>query len=183
LVYFKNINFNNYRNFSKSSLSFEKGCNIIIGRNGSGKSNVLEGISLFEKGRGFRRDLLKNMININNPKEMFLINSNFSTQENDLNLLLLCELNDNKLKKKLLVNGSHSKENVKYFERLYSIIYFLPEMERFFLNSPTVRRSFLDRLINNTDKNYYKLIFILTFMKKYCILKITLQYFATKDLG
>ena len=44
------------------------------------------------------------------------------------------------------------------FENLFSLIYFLPEMERLFLNSPSVRRNFLDRLIYSTDKNYSRLI-------------------------
>ena len=47
---------------------------------------------------------------------------------------------------------------LKYFENLFSLIYFLPEMERLFLNSPSVRRDFLDRLIYSTDKNYSRLI-------------------------
>ena len=47
---------------------------------------------------------------------------------------------------------------IKYFEDLFSFIYFFPEMERLFLNSPSVRRKFIDRLIYSTDKTYNYLI-------------------------
>ena len=63
LGYFKNIKLINYRNFIDSSFAFDDGCNVIIGKNGSGKTNILEAISLFEKGRGFRKDKIINFIN------------------------------------------------------------------------------------------------------------------------
>ena len=72
----------------------------IVGPNGSGKTNILESISLFEKGRGFRKDHLKNMINNNNQDKMFIINSNFIAKENNLDLILSCTSNEEKLKKK-----------------------------------------------------------------------------------
>ena len=120
--FFNNIKLENFRNFKELTINFDNKCNLIVGPNGSGKTNILESISLFERGRGFRKDLLKNMINNTNQDNMFLINSKFTTKENDLDLILSCELKENKLIKKLLVNDSNSKESIKYFERLYSII-------------------------------------------------------------
>ena len=98
--FFKNIKLVNYRNFKEFKIDFSNNCNLIIGPNGSGKTNILESISLFERGRGFRKALLNNIINYTNMDNMFLVNSNFTTQKNDLDLILTCELNNNKLKKK-----------------------------------------------------------------------------------
>ncbi|MGO1268298.1 MAG: AAA family ATPase, partial [Pseudomonas bubulae] len=36
----------NYRNFSNTTLKFQRGVNTIIGENGSGKSNILRAIRL-----------------------------------------------------------------------------------------------------------------------------------------
>ena len=55
LNFFQNIKLENYRNFNYFEIDFTSGCNILIGKNGSGKTNILESISLFEKGRGFRK--------------------------------------------------------------------------------------------------------------------------------
>ena len=127
---------------------------MLIGINGSGKTNILESISLFEKGRGFRKDKINNLINTSSKKKLFKVNSKFINNGNEINLILSNEFYDNKTKKKLIVNGSNSKDSIKYFENLFSIICFLPEMERLFLASPSIRRNFIDRLIYSVDRSY-----------------------------
>lgn len=149
--YFKKINFNNYRNLKKFSLNFVSDSNVIIGKNGSGKTNILEGISLFEKGRGFRKDKINNLINFENQGQRFDINAIFIDKNIEYNVNIF---NSEKNLKKLSVNNSLELESSKHFESLFSIIYFLPEMERLFVASPSFRRNFFDRLIFNYDKNY-----------------------------
>ena len=149
--YFKNISFLNFRNFDKSIFQFDASCNIIIGKNGVGKTNILEALSLFEKGRGFKKEKINNLINYHSKNLEFSIQSIFVNEEMDMNIRIF---NLNKTKKKITVNNSDQKDSVNYFESLFSIIYFLPEMERIFLASPSLRRNFLDRLIYNQDKSY-----------------------------
>ena len=100
--FFNKIRLNNFRNFEDFQINFGKKCNIFIGPNGSGKTNLLEAISLFEKGKGFRKDPLREMVNNNNQKKMFLINATFNTSKNILDLSLFSELKENKFKKKFI---------------------------------------------------------------------------------
>ena len=72
---FKNIKLVNFRNFENYSLKFSNSCNVLFGKNGSGKTNILEGISLFAKGRGLRKDKISNIIKNNYDK--FTIASHF----------------------------------------------------------------------------------------------------------
>ncbi|MDC6448457.1 AAA family ATPase, partial [Alphaproteobacteria bacterium] len=58
--YFKNISLINFRNFNSLNLDFTKNCNVFYGKNGSGKTNILEALSLLTKGRGFKKDKLSN---------------------------------------------------------------------------------------------------------------------------
>jgi DNA replication and repair protein RecF len=155
LGYFQNINFNNYRNFSKSSFNFDKGCNVILGNNGSGKTNILEGISLFDKGRGFRKEKIYNLINYNNLDNGFKIYSIFKNKKIDLNIDIFNSKNN---LKKISVNNNLETESIKHFYSLFSIIYFLPEMERLFVSTPSSRRNFLDRLIFTGNKKYNSVI-------------------------
>ena len=41
-MYLKNILINNYKSIQKAQIDFEPGLNIVIGKNGAGKSNLLE---------------------------------------------------------------------------------------------------------------------------------------------
>ena len=151
LGYFKEINLNNYRNFENFFLEFKNGCNIILGNNGSGKTNILESLSLLEKGRGFRKEKIENLINFKNKHKDFKILSLFNNENINFNISAF-SLNQNK--KKISVNDNFDLTSIKHFESLFSIIYFLPEMERLFVSSPSFRRNFLDRLIFNFNKNY-----------------------------
>ena len=153
--YFKKIDFNNYRNFLKSTYFFSENCNIIIGKNGSGKTNILEGMSLLEKGRGFRKESIINLINYKNIYKNFHIKSDF--YNNNINYTIDVYCTEKRLKK-LSVNNSLAIDSIKHFESLFSIIYFLPEMERLFVASPSIRRNFLDRLIYSSYKNYNSIV-------------------------
>ena len=153
--YFKYINFSHYRNFEKSSFVFAEGCNILYGKNGSGKTNILEGLSLFEKGRGFRKEKINNFLKFDSKESNFNIQSIFINEKNEYKINVF---NTDKNLKKISVNNSIEIESIKHFESLFSIIYFLPEMERLFVTSSSNRRNFLDRLIFTFNKSYNYII-------------------------
>ena len=84
--FFKNIKLENYRNFNYFEIDFTSGCNVLVGKNGSGKTNILESISLFEKGRGLRKDNINNLINYKNDHKNFCITSIFLHDKKEINL-------------------------------------------------------------------------------------------------
>ena len=50
----KQIEFTNFRNMDTADISFSDGINVLWGKNAQGKSNILEGIYYFARGRSFR---------------------------------------------------------------------------------------------------------------------------------
>ena len=122
MFFFKKIKLENFRNFSNFEIEFNDQCNVIIGLNGSGKTNLLESLSMFEKGRGLRKDLFYNMINNNNKDKIFTINSIFNTLPNEVNLTLTCERINKNLKKKILVNGNKDKISINHLEEMFSFV-------------------------------------------------------------
>lgn len=48
---FKSINLQNIRVFEKKSFDFDEGINLIVGKNGSGKTTILEALAVFSFGR------------------------------------------------------------------------------------------------------------------------------------
>ena len=58
----KSFRAENFRNIEKCDISFTDGVNLIYGGNALGKTNVIEGIYLFSRGRSFRTAQEKDMI-------------------------------------------------------------------------------------------------------------------------
>ena len=154
--YFKNISLTNFRNFNSFKLEFSKNCNIFYGKNGSGKTNILEAISLLTKGRGFKKDKLSYIIKNNCNK--FLIKSDFHNKNIVYSLVSESYEINNRILKKLSINDDQSKSTLNHLYKLTPFLVFVPETERLFISSPANRRSFLDRFIFNYTDNYNTLI-------------------------
>lgn len=154
--YFQNINLSNFRNFDSLNIEFSNNCNVFFGKNGSGKTNILEAVSLFSKGRGFRKDKVSNMIK--NGKKKFILKSDFINNNISYNLLSESYESNNKVSKKIFMDNDKS---IKTLENLYKyapFLFFLPETERLFISSPTNRRNFIDRFIYTHTYNYSKIV-------------------------
>ena len=154
--YFNSIDLINFRNFENYSISFSKNCNVFYGKNGSGKTNVLEGISLLSKGRGLRKDKFANIIKKNCDK--FIIKSDYISEEITYNLISETENINSKYKKKLTVNNERFSNSLELIYDNTPFLYFLPETERLFQSSPSIRRNLIDQFIYTSQNNYNKLV-------------------------
>ena len=154
--YFNSIDLINFRNFESYSLNFSKNCNVFYGKNGSGKTNILEGISLLSKGRGLRKDKFSNIIKKNCEK--FIIKSDFKSEEIIYNLIAETENINTRLKKKLTVNNDKSSDSLELIYYKTPFLYFLPETERLFQSSPSIRRNLIDQFIYTSHNKYNKLV-------------------------
>ena len=156
MVNINKISLNNYRNLCDLEILFKNKVNIFFGDNGSGKTNILESISLLGKGRGIRNSQLLNLIN--KDKKNFLIESSLEINHNILDVKIFTENNNNKLKKIVSVNNDLSSDTINFLNSSLSFLIFLPEMERLFQSNPSNRRNFIDRLIFTENHNYNKVI-------------------------
>ena len=152
----KNINLINFRNFSNLNLSFDEKLNIFFGKNGCGKTNILEAISLIVKGRGIRNASINDLIKKN--KDNFSIKNNLEIKNNNFNVEISTKNKNDKLNKIIKINDDLSKDSLDFLNQSVSLVIFLPEMERLFQTSPSQRRNFLDRLIFARRNDYNRLI-------------------------
>jgi DNA replication and repair protein RecF len=156
LGYFNSIDLINFRNFENYSINFSNNCNVFYGKNGSGKTNILEGISLLSKGRGLRKDKFANIIKKNCDK--FIIKSDFKSEEIIYNLIAETENINKRFKKKFTVNNDKSLDSVDLIYNKSPFLYFLPETERLFQSSPSIRRNLIDQFIYTSQNKYNKLV-------------------------
>ena len=64
--YIKKVSLKNFRNHRNLNLNLKNSSILIYGGNGSGKTNILEAISLLNQGKGLRKANLENFLNQEN---------------------------------------------------------------------------------------------------------------------
>ena len=62
------ISINNFRCFKNVDLQLSPGINFFFGRNGSGKTSILESVFIFSSGKSFKSSNLASLVNYENDK-------------------------------------------------------------------------------------------------------------------
>jgi len=157
ILYITNITLRNFRNYQDSSFEFEQEGSLIVGKNGVGKTNLLEAISYFTYGKSIMNQ--HDIQIINHEKSNFFLKSVFC--RNNLNLEhvnssdFILHKNDTELK----VYYDSSKKKVIHIDRvplkklsdLYQhlqIVYSGPDDLCNIFSIPAKRRNFIDMAIS-----------------------------------
>jgi len=64
-VILKSLTLQNFRSYTKKTFDFDSSTNLVIGPNGSGKTNILEAIFLLTGASSFRAKKISHLINWN----------------------------------------------------------------------------------------------------------------------
>lgn len=148
-MYIKNLELNNFRNYTKLNISFQQKVNIILGKNGQGKTNLLEGIYLLSMGKSFRTNRDSEMINFD--EEYFRVKGEFIKNQHDLTV----EMRLSKKEKLFKIDGIKKNKNADLLENVYTVI-FSPEDLKTVKEEPDKRRRFIDRQLFQLKPLYYK---------------------------
>lgn len=147
-MYLKSISLFNYKNFGETDFEFDTKINCFVGKNGKGKTNVLDAIYHLAYGKSYFNPLA--LQNIKHGEEFFVIDGLFD--KHNRNEQIVCSLKRNH--KKVL------KRNGKAYEKFSDHIGFIPLV----IISPTdndliaegseTRRKFIDSVISQLDTVY-----------------------------
>ncbi|MGI6735264.1 MAG: DNA replication/repair protein RecF [Bacilli bacterium] len=141
-----NLELLNYRNYTKLNVIFTSGLNVIVGDNGTGKTNVVEAIHLFAFAKSFRTNETKALIKHETPKA--IVSATVHTpSRTDISIEL------NPRSKKVLVNGK-TLSKISQLSRYVRTTTFEPEDVLFFDASPAKRRRFIDSNLSSQDEIY-----------------------------
>lgn len=137
----------NYRNHESLRIDTNKKIILIYGKNGSGKTNIIESISMLTSSNGLRNSKLESIPNKNfsfsSPR--FGANFTFSDSDREFKIGLTFIQNEKKLKK--IIKFNNNEMNLNNFSRSLRIFWVLPSIGNFFLGGSSQRRNFLDSLI------------------------------------
>jgi len=138
----KNLKLENFRSHVKFSLELAK-TTVLIGQNGAGKTNILEGITLISFGKSFREDDRKNLISNNSDWGRVVVDDYEMFLQKNPKLLI-------KIKKR-----GATKKMSEIIGDIPTIV-FSPETMEIISGEPTKRRRFLDIMISQVDRYYLK---------------------------
>lgn|GEM_PF-216725 len=142
----------NFRNHSQVLFDTRAKMVLFSGRNGSGKTSILESISLLISGRGLRDALLGDITTHGASLgwQIEVICSKSDHQESQEHLK--CTYLSSKNKKNMLQNGGAVKNSSAILDSL-SVVWLTPQMQTMFVEAGG-RRRFVDRMVYNIEREH-----------------------------
>jgi len=144
------IHLQNFRSYKDNSFDISSGVNIIIGQNGSGKTNLLESIMMICVGSSYRA---KDQHLITLGSKWSKIDTHTETQTRELKITYN---QDGKPVKKFIINN-YPSTRLK-LEQTIPIVLFEPNHLQLLTGSPEARRDYLDDILAQTTPGYKQLI-------------------------
>lgn len=169
-MHLKKISLFNYKNFSEVNFEFVNKINCFVGKNGIGKTNVLDAIYHLSYGKSYFNPLA--VQNIKHGEEFFVIDGEFEI--NERNEQIICSLK--KGQKKIL------KRNGKIYDKFSEHLGFIPLViispadRDLIIEGSETRRKFMDSVISQLDPHYLKQI--IQYQKVMSQRNALLKYFA-----
>lgn len=153
------ITLSHFRNFKKKIFNFSEKITTITGPNASGKTNILESVFLLSTGKSFRARREEEMVNYD--ADVARVTGNISNQNGKLEVVLTrgaidigAQRPEKVPRKKLFVNGVGRR--LFNFAGNLKVVLFGPWDLDLVTEAPSVRRKFLDTVLSQVDREYYR---------------------------
>jgi len=146
------ITLSNFRNYGSLRLDVGEEPVVLTGANGSGKTNLLEAISLLVPGRGLRRSPLSELQN-SASAESWAVAVELQTTAGPLRIGTGRDnaVNDSEGERRLIhVDGKPTRSQNILAEHI-AMAWITPDMDRLLAEGVSARRKFLDRLVYSFD--------------------------------
>lgn len=151
----ENIKIRNFRNFTNYEVTFNQGVTTLFGRNGVGKSSLIEAIYFLSIGRSFRARHDRDTVNKNilGTGDFAQIKGMFKNLSENRELQIILNVNESfRLSKNGNINGANIKLS-EFVGNLKSVCFSVNDMNVIF-GSPSERRKYMDLLNTQLNSNY-----------------------------
>lgn len=148
----KNLKLHNFRNYDEYFGEFHEGTNKIIGPNATGKTNIIEAISLLTQIHSFRNSKINDLINKNAQEKLGFAQAEIFDKNTKTNNTIRLNIKDGK--KTYIFNDK--KKSISALKGNFPSVVFTPDHLNIVKGSNTVRRSEIDSLGAQISADYYK---------------------------
>ncbi|MFH1859508.1 MAG: DNA replication/repair protein RecF [bacterium] len=145
-MYLSSLQIRNFRNIKETQLQFNPKVNIILGKNGQGKTNLLEAIYFLGIARSFRTSCDTALITLD--REGFFLSGTVVQQYIQDKIDVFLEDT-----KKVRINNKFLPRIIDLIGH-FQVIIFFPEDLHLVKGTPDIRRRFLDILLSQSDPQY-----------------------------
>ena len=135
----------NFRSYHLHEATFSNSGTVIVGPNGTGKTNLLEAVYVALRGSSFRGSL-SDCMTLNAPQTIVHLEGDFGERRIKLDSI------SGKINKEFIINDNKSKALTR--KNRLPVVLFEPSELRLISSSPSRRRDFLDGLIARLDPKY-----------------------------
>jgi DNA replication and repair protein RecF len=147
-MFIRTLALQNFRNYRERSVDFDSGVNALTGRNGEGKTNMLEAVHVLSMGRSFRT--LNDAEAITFGEDFYHIKGLFGKDGDDFTVEVKMAGRD----KVFLVDGVGVRKSADLAGHALTVI-FSPDDLRIVKDEPEKRRRFMDRELFQLKPLYY----------------------------
>jgi len=148
----KEIGLVSFRNHDTLNMEFCPNINVIWGKNGSGKTAVLEAIHSLSIGRSFRTNKKKELLK--DEKEFFSITGNFYERNN----IQKIQINQTKDGTRRIIIDGNKLESIRELVGLNPVVLLSPEEQIITKGAPQDQRNYFNKLFSVVSKEYFTIL-------------------------
>jgi len=137
-----------FKNFHEQSLDFCEGINCFLGKNGQGKTNLLDAIYYLSFTKSFSNPV--DSQNIRDGQDFFLLEGQYAKGEDTPNVQVAVKKGK---KKQVRYQKNAYKKNAEHIGR-FPLVMICPEDAELILGGSEGRRKFMDGVISQFDNSY-----------------------------
>lgn len=173
-MYLEHLSLINYKNFEADQFTFDSSINCLVGRNGSGKTTILDAIYHLAFTKSYFNP--QSTQNVRHGAELFTLEGKFKINEKDFDLFIGFKKGT---KKTVKLNGKTYERISDHIGKIPLVIISPADRDLISEGSET-RRKFIDSIISQSDSDYLNAL--LKYNQALSQRNSLLKYFANNNV-
>ena len=156
-MYLKSLRLINFRNYVRLDASYAPGIILLHGANAQGKTNFLEAINYLSTANSSHARNDRQLIHFDTAEDLMpfaRLDATVERRDGLQEVALTIGLKRGRLQKRIELNGI--KKKVQEYVGEINVVLFLPEDIDLIASGPSLRRRYLNTIISQIDKTYYR---------------------------